>query len=131
RKDGADEGPSPADTHPDHQARRGHSLIGKGARSASCSGGHVGGQYVIGVSVEVLAGAVVAPGGAWVGVVGGDLDVAETDAGGGFGGLFAVLVGREPRQGRAAQPAGPIAGTWSLARRGATAASRMRAVALG
>src|SRR5438093_13699980 len=106
-------------------------LIGKGARSASCSGGHVGGQYVVGVSVEIFAGAVVAPGGAWVCVVGGDLDVAETDAGGGFGALCAVLVGREPRQGCAAQPAGPIAGMWSLARRVATAASRIRVLSLG
>jgi hypothetical protein len=33
------------------------------------------------VPVEVLAGAVVAHGGAWVGVPGGDLDVAQVDAG--------------------------------------------------
>jgi hypothetical protein len=33
------------------------------------------------VSVEVLAGAVVADGGAGAGVAGGDLDVAEADAG--------------------------------------------------
>src|SRR4051812_7295866 len=46
--------------------------------SGSC--GHVGGEDVVGVSVEVLAGAVVAHGGAWVGVAGCDLDVAEVDA---------------------------------------------------
>ena len=33
------------------------------------------------MAVEVLAGAVVADGGAWVGVAGGDLDVTEADAG--------------------------------------------------
>ena len=33
------------------------------------------------MAVEVLAGAVVAHGGAWVGVAGGDLHVAEADAG--------------------------------------------------
>jgi hypothetical protein len=33
------------------------------------------------VPVEVAAGAVVAHGGAWVGVAGGDLHVAEADAG--------------------------------------------------
>ena len=32
------------------------------------------------MSVEVLARAVVAHGGAWIGVAGGDLDVAEADA---------------------------------------------------
>jgi hypothetical protein len=35
------------------------------------SGGHVGGEDVVGMAVEVLAGAVVAHGGAWVGVAGG------------------------------------------------------------
>ena len=82
------------------------------------------------MSVEVLAGTVVAHGGAWVSVVGGELDVAETDAGGGFGALIAVSVGREPRQ-RCGQPVGPIAGMWSLARRVATAASRVQALSLG
>jgi hypothetical protein len=51
------------------------------ALSGSGSGGHEGGEDVVGVSVEVLAGAVVAHGGAWVGVAGGDLDVADADAG--------------------------------------------------
>src|SRR3954453_11803880 len=52
----------------------------------SCAGGHVGGENVVGVSVEVLAGAVVAHGGPWVGVPGRDLDVAEVDAGVAHGG---------------------------------------------
>src|SRR5665811_763897 len=53
------------------------------ARAVLCSGsgGHVGGQDVVGVSVEGGAGAVVSHGGAWVGVAGGDLDVAQVDAG--------------------------------------------------
>ena len=42
---------------------------------------HVGGEYLVGVSVEVLAGAVVAHGGAWIGVAGGDLYVAQAHAG--------------------------------------------------
>ncbi len=48
--------------------------------SGSGTGGHVGGQDVVGVAVEVLAGPVVAHGGAWVGVAGGDLDVAQVHA---------------------------------------------------
>src|SRR4051795_13228829 len=47
----------------------------------SCAGGHVGGENAVGVSVEVLAGAVVAHGGPWVGVSGRDLNVTEVDAG--------------------------------------------------
>ena len=35
----------------------------------------------LGCQSEVLAGAVVAHGGAWVGVAGGDLDVAQVDSG--------------------------------------------------
>jgi hypothetical protein len=42
----------------------------------SCSGGHIGGEDVVGVPVQVVAGTVVSHGGAWVGVAGGDLDVA-------------------------------------------------------
>src|SRR5436190_1462417 len=75
-------------------------------------------EDVVGVSVEVRAGAVVAHAGAWAGVVGGDLDVAEPDAGGGFGALFAGA-GRARASSRACcQPVGPGAGMWSLARRG-------------
>lgn len=33
------------------------------------------------MAVDVLAGAVVAHGGSWIGVAGGGLDVAEADAG--------------------------------------------------
>ena len=45
------------------------------------SGGHVGGEDVAGVPVEVAAGAVVAHGGAWVGVASRDLHVAQAHAG--------------------------------------------------
>ena len=47
----------------------------------SSAGGHVGGKDVVGVPIEVLTGAVVAHGGAGVGVACRDLDVAEVDAG--------------------------------------------------
>jgi hypothetical protein len=50
-------------------------------RGGSSSGGHVGGEDVIGVAVEVLPSSVVSHGGAGVGVAGGDLDVAQIDAG--------------------------------------------------
>jgi len=43
--------------------------------------GDEGGDDVVGVSVEVAAGSVVAGGGAGVGVSGGDLDVARRDSG--------------------------------------------------
>ena len=51
------------------------------------------------MSVEVLAGSVVAHGGAGVGVAGGDLDVAEVDAGVEHGGDVGVAehVGVHPR----------------------------------
>jgi hypothetical protein len=49
-------------------------VVGSGA------GGHVGGQDVVRVAVEVLTGPVVAQGGAWVGVAGGDLDVSQVHA---------------------------------------------------
>jgi len=48
-----------------------HPHIGKVASQQLRSRGHVGGEDVVGVAVEVLAGAVVAHGGAWVGVTGG------------------------------------------------------------
>jgi hypothetical protein len=44
------------------------------------SRGHEGGEDVVAVPVEVLAGAVLAHGRAWVGVSDGDLDVAEADS---------------------------------------------------
>src|SRR5258706_2305991 len=46
----------------------------------SGSGGHVGGQDVVGVAVEVLAGSVVTHRGARVGVAGSDLDIAKVHA---------------------------------------------------
>ncbi|MFG1891681.1 hypothetical protein ACGFIR_27890 [Micromonospora sp. NPDC049051] len=44
-------------------------------------GGHIHGEDVVGVAVEVLADSVVAHGGSRVGVAGGDLYVAEADTG--------------------------------------------------
>src|SRR6266516_3001000 len=55
--------------------------MGWRVRAWSRAGCHVGGEDVVGVAVELVAGAVVAHGGPWVGVAGGDLDVAEVDAG--------------------------------------------------
>ena len=52
-----------------------------GSRSPLGARGHVGGEDVVGVAVQVLACAVVAHGGARVGVTGSDLDVTEVDAG--------------------------------------------------
>src|SRR5437868_8180751 len=49
-------------------------------RSGSGARGHVGREDVVGVTVQVLTGPVVAHGGARVGVPGGDLDVPEVDA---------------------------------------------------
>src|SRR5690349_17675416 len=49
-------------------------MLGSSPRS------HVGSEDVVGVAVEILAGAVVPHGRAWVGVARGDLDVAEVDA---------------------------------------------------
>ena len=47
----------------------------------SGAGGHVGGEDVVGVAVEVLACPVVAHGGAGVGVAGGDLDITQINSG--------------------------------------------------
>jgi len=47
----------------------------------SCAGGRVGGEDVVRVAVQVLAGPVVSHGGARVRVTGGNLDVAEINAG--------------------------------------------------
>jgi hypothetical protein len=52
-----------------------------GDTAVSGAGGHVGGEDVVGVPVEVLAGPVVAHGGAGVGVPGGDLDIAQVNSG--------------------------------------------------
>ena len=55
-------------------------VVSPGARDAeSGSGGHVGGEDVVGVAVQVLAGPVVAHSGARVGVTGGDLDIPEVN----------------------------------------------------
>jgi hypothetical protein len=57
-------------------------LIGKAARGGSFPEAmYRGGEDVVGVAVEILAGPVVAHGGSWVGVAGGDRDVAQADAG--------------------------------------------------
>jgi hypothetical protein len=47
-------------------------------RRRSCSGGHEGGQDVVGMPLQVRA---AWSGGAWVGVAGSDLDVAQVDTG--------------------------------------------------
>jgi hypothetical protein len=47
----------------------------------SGSGGHVGGEDVVRVAVQVLAGPVIPHGRARVGVPGGDLDIPQVDAG--------------------------------------------------
>ena len=49
-------------------------------RGRSGAGCHIGGEDVVGVTVEVLAGPVVAHRGAWIGMAGGDLDVPEVHA---------------------------------------------------
>ena len=45
-----------------------------GRRCGSGAGGHVGGEDIVRVPVEVLAGAVIPRGGAGIGVPGGDLE---------------------------------------------------------
>jgi hypothetical protein len=52
-----------------------------GDTAASGARGHVGGEDVVGVPVEVLAGTVVAHGGAGIGMPGGDLGIAQVHAG--------------------------------------------------
>ena len=52
-----------------------------GDAATSGARGHVGGEDVIGVPVEVLAGPVIARGRAGIGVPGGDLDIAQVDPG--------------------------------------------------
>ena len=55
-------------------------IIGGGA-PGSGAGGHVGGEDVVGVAVELVAGSVISHRRSGIGVAGGDLDVAEVDAG--------------------------------------------------
>lgn len=47
----------------------------------SGAGCHVGGQNVVGVAVEVLAGSVITHRGAGIGMAGGDLDVSQVNTG--------------------------------------------------
>src|ERR1700730_7357594 len=57
--------------------------VSRGARPRdpkAGSGGHVGGEDVVGVAVQVLVGPVVAHCGARVGVTGGDLDILAVNA---------------------------------------------------
>lgn len=51
-----------------------------GDAATSGARGHVGGEDVIGVPVEVLAGPVIARGRAGIGVPGGDLDIAQVNS---------------------------------------------------
>jgi hypothetical protein len=54
------------------------SLAGwRGDAAGSGTGGHEGGEDVVRVAVEVLAGSVVAHRGARVGAAGGDLDIPD------------------------------------------------------
>ena len=65
--------------------------------------------------VEVLAGSVVAHRGSWVGVAGGDLDVAEVDAGvehGGDEGVPQHVRVHARRAGRRRRWPGRAAGEW-------------------
>jgi hypothetical protein len=65
-----------------HGSRQDSILAGSGAAVAPlCAGGHVGGEDVVGVAVEVFAGPVVSHGGAGVGVAGGDLYVTQVNSG--------------------------------------------------
>jgi len=48
--------------------------------AASGAGGHEGGQDIVRVPVEVVAGSVISHCGAGVGVPGGDLDIAQVSA---------------------------------------------------
>jgi hypothetical protein len=50
-----------------------------GDAAASGAGGHVGGEDVVWVPVEVLAGPVIPHGGAGIGMPGGDLDIAQVN----------------------------------------------------
>jgi len=52
-----------------------------GEAVASGAGGHVAGEDVVGVPVEVLAGPVIAHGRARIGVPGGDLDITQANPG--------------------------------------------------
>ena len=65
----------------------------------SGAGGHVGGEDVVGVAVEVLAGPVLAHGGARVGVAGGDLDIAQVDARSCIHRMYNSRCGRRARRG--------------------------------
>src|SRR5690349_20781582 len=49
-------------------------------QAGSCTGRHVGGQDVIRVTVQVVAGPVIPHRGAGIGVAGGDLHVAQVSA---------------------------------------------------
>src|ERR1039457_4698439 len=51
-----------------------------GDRGRAGAGGHEGGEDVVRVAVQVLAGPVVAHRGPGVGVAGGDLDIAQVNA---------------------------------------------------
>lgn len=45
--------------------------------TAAMFGGHIGGEDVVGMPVEVFASTFVAHGRAWIGVTGGDLHIAQ------------------------------------------------------
>src|SRR5665647_1875067 len=73
---------TPSTSSPRALAHRHDRMLRLGCdRPPLCARSHVGGEDVVGVAIEVLAGPVVLHGGAWVGVAGGDLHVAEVDSG--------------------------------------------------
>jgi hypothetical protein len=65
-------------------------IRGAGLPFVLCARSHVGGEDVVRVTVQVLACPVVAHGGAWVGVPGGDLDVPQVYPGVQHGGHVRV-----------------------------------------
>ncbi len=74
----------------------------------SCARGHVGGKYVVRVPVEVRSGLVVAHGRAWVGMAGGDPNIAQADSRIEHGGHECVpqhvrMHSRQPRPGAVCQ----------------------------
>jgi len=68
------------ETHSIRQCRASPRARLRETPAESGAGGHVGGEDVVGVAVQVLAGPVVPHGGARVGVPGGDLHIAQVDA---------------------------------------------------
>ena len=71
---------APRETHYFRQCRVSPGPSRGEAEAGSGTGGHIGGEDVVGVAVKVLAGPVVAHRGTRIGVARGDLDVSQVDA---------------------------------------------------